>query len=275
MRRPTALLLVVLAGLTGCAGTWDKISSRRFREDPFGTMVDRRDPLEVIRSSPEGDDRAAAMRKLKEPAIAGRSEAEQDEALKLLTEAAINDPSPVVRVAAIDTLGRFRDPRVVKSLTAAYFQADGTTTEPKAAGRNPLTGPAGFAPEIASVIRGRAVESLAKTNNPEAVPILAQAATGADKTGSGDRDTRLAAVRGLKTMRSPESVAALSRVLAMEKSRDPAMAGRAHEGLVALTGQNIPDDPQAWDLAVRNGQAPVVPEPNVIQQAAAWALGNW
>ena len=275
MRWPTAMLLVIFAGLTGCAGAWDKVSSRRFRENPFGTIYDRRDPLEVMRTSLEGDDRAQAMRKLKEPALHGRTDADQDEAMKILTDAAINDPSPVVRVAAIDALGRFRDPRAVKSLSAAYYQAGGGSIESTGATRNTLSGPTGFAPEIASVIRGRAIESLAKTNSPEAVTVLAQVATGAEKSGGADRDTRLAAVRGLKAVRSPESVAALTKVLAMEKTRDPAMADRAHEGLVALTGQNIPDDPQAWDLAVRNGQAPVAPAPNFIEQAAAWALGNW
>ncbi len=277
MTRPIFAVLVLSVGLTGCAGSWDKVSSRRFRENPFGTMFDRRDPLGVMRSSPEGDDRAAAMRKLKEPAANGRGEPEQEEALKLLTDAAINDPSPVVRVAAIDALGRFRDPRAVKSLTAAYYQAGGTPidpTNPNPNANRSLSGPVGFAPEIASVIRSRSVESLANSGSPEAVPVLAQVATGAEKTGGSDRDTRLAAVRGLKAMRSQDAVAALAKVLAMEKTRDPAMADRAHEGLVALTGKNLPDDPQQWDLAVRNGQAPVVAEPNFVQQAAAWAFGN-
>lgn len=289
MRRPNLLFtaLVGAVAATGCAGSWDKISSRKFRENPIGTMFDRRDPLGVMQNSPEGDDRAAAMRKLKEPAANGRDQQEQEEALKLLTEAAINDPSPVVRVAAIEALGKFQDPRAVRSLTAAYYQAGGTAAEPAAApagvqlasggralDRSNLTGPTGFAPEITATIRSRAIESLALSGNAEAAPILAQVATGAEKTGGSDRDTRLAAVRGLKKMRSQESVTALAKVLAMEKSRDPAMADRAHEGLVSLTGQNLPDDPQKWDLVVRNGQAPVVPEPNFLQQAAGWALGG-
>ncbi len=277
MSRPIFAVLVLVVGLTGCTGTWDKVSSRRFRDDPVGTMFDRRDPLEAMRKSSEGDDRATAMRKLKEPLANGRGEPEQEEALRLLTDAAINDPSPVVRVAAIDALGRFRDPRATKSLTAAYYQAGGTPVDPlnpAPTATRSLAGPVGFAPEVASVIRSRAVESLAKSNNPEAVPVLVQIATGVEKTGGSDRDTRLAAVRGLKSMRSQDSVAALAKVLAMEKTRDPAMADRAHEGLVALTGQNLPDDPQQWDLAVRNGQAPVVAEPNFIQQAASWAFGN-
>jgi HEAT repeat protein len=279
MIRPLYAVVILAIGLTGCAGTWDKISSRRFRENPIGAMYDRRDPLDVMRTSLEGDDRAAAMRKLKEPASHGRGEAEQEEAMRLLTEAAINDSSPVVRVAAIDALGRFRDPRAVRSLTAAYYRAGGTPADPAnpiqpaSTGRS-LSGPVGFAPEIASVVRGRAIESLAQSGSPEAVSVLAQVATGAEKSGGSDRDTRLAAVRGLKTMRSQDSVAALAKVLAMEKSRDPAMADRAHEGLVALTGRNLPDDPQQWDLAVRNGQAPVVAEPNFVQQAAFWAFGN-
>lgn len=273
MRRPIFLPLLIVVGTTGCAGTWDTISSRRFRDDPVGTMFDNRDPLNVIRTSPEGDDRAAAMRKLKEPAAHGRGDAEQDEAVKLLTDSAINDPSPVVRVAAIDALGRFRDPRAARSLVAAYYQAGGTPADAKA-DRASLAGPTGFAPEVASLIRGRAVAGLANSGSAEAVPVLAQVAVGAEKSGGADRDTRLAAVRGLRKVRSPEAVTALNKVLAMEKTRDPALADRAHEGLVSLTGKNLPNDPQEWDLLVRNGQAAVAPEPNMVQQAAAWVLGK-
>jgi HEAT repeat protein len=285
------VLFALALGPTGCTGFWDKMSSRKFRDDPWGTLHDRRDPLQVMRTSPEGDDRAAAMKKLKEPARNGRPAPDQDEALKLLTDAAINDPSPVVRVAAIDALGRFQDPRAVKSLTAAYYQAGGGSTpqtDPAASGlqlasggrelgtfdKASLTGPTGFAPDVASVIRSRSVEALANTGNAEAVGMLTQVATGTEKTGGGDRDARLAAVRGLKSLRSPESVAALSKVLAAEKTRDPALADRAHEGLVSLTGQSLPDDPQKWEALVRSGQATVVPPPNAIQQAGAWVLGN-
>lgn len=292
LRQPVTLLLLGLsAGLTGCAGAWDKMSSRRFRDDPWGTMFDRRDPLEVMKTSPEGDDRAAAMRKLKEPAANGRSSAEQEEALRLLTDAAINDPSPVVRIAAIGKLGEFQDVRAVKSLTAAYYQAGGGAASPlndadatlqlasggRALGttdRMSLAGPLGFGPDVTNVIRARAVEALASTGKAEAVGILAQVATGAEKVGGTDRDTRLAAVRGLKQLRTPESVAALSNVLTVEKTRDPALAQRAHEGLVNLTGQSLPDDPQKWDALVRSGQAPVVAAPNVIQQASATIFGN-
>lgn len=291
MRRLYGILLFGFAlAPVGCTGFWDKMSSRKFRDNPYGTMFDSRDPLTVMRTSVEGDDRAAAMKKLKEPAQNGRPTAEQDEALKLLTDAAINDPSPVVRVAAIDALGRFLDPRAVTSLTAAYYQAGGTPAATPApasdlqlasGGREltgfdkaSLTGPTGFAPDVASLIRSRSVEALANTGNAQAVGILTQVATGGEKTGGGDRDTRLAAVRGLKQLRTPESVAALTKVLAVEKTRDPALADRAHEGLVSLTGQSLPDDPQKWDALVRSGQAPVVAPPNVIQQAGAWVLGN-
>ncbi|QEL18098.1 HEAT repeat domain-containing protein [Limnoglobus roseus] len=286
------VLFAVGLSLSGCTGAWDKMSSRKFRDHPYDVMFDRRDPLTVMRTSPEGDDRAGAMKKLKEPAANGRSADEQEEALKLLTDAAINDPSPVVRVAAIDALGRFQDVRAVKSLTAAYYQSGGTSA-PKtdapltglqltSGGRElgsmdrsaSLSGPSGFAPDVASVIRSRAVEALANTGKPEAVGLLTQVAAGTEKTGGGDRDTRLAAVRGLKQLRTPESVAALSGVLTAEKTRDPALADRAHEGLVNLTGQSLPNDPQKWDAVVKSGQAAVVPAPNAVQQAGAWIFGN-
>ena len=83
MIRPLYAVVILAIGLTGCAGTWDKISSRRFRENPIGAMYDRRDPLDVMRTSLEGDDRAAAMRQVEGTGFArpGRSGAGRGDAI--------------------------------------------------------------------------------------------------------------------------------------------------------------------------------------------------
>ena len=92
-------------------------------------MFKSEDPMTVMRSSPEGDQRAKAMRKLKEPALSGNAQ-DQEQAIELLSQAAPSDPSPVVRVAAIDALGRFKDERAVPILTAAYHQSSGAAIKP-------------------------------------------------------------------------------------------------------------------------------------------------
>jgi HEAT repeat protein len=269
----TRLLTIALtAGLTGCAATADTLTSRKFRQKPFETLFQPGDPLTVMRTSPEGDERAAAMRRLKEPLLDGRSQVEQDEAVELLSAAATSDPSPVVRVAAVGALGRFQDERAVKVLTAAYHQATGATG-PQAGDRLALAGPTGFAPEMVTIIRTRVVESLAATGRPEAVPVLTQVAAGAEGPADADRDVRLAAVRGLARLRVPESAVALSKVLTAEKGKDPALAGRAHAGLVSLTGQNHPADPEQWQAVVQAGVT-IAPEPDPVQRAAAWVLNQ-
>ena len=106
--RLIAMVALVAAG-SGCASTWETMTSRQFRDKPFGTMFGTEDPLTVLRENPDGETRARAMRRLKEPAANGRPQAEQEEALQILSTAATSDSSPWVRMAAIDALGKFQD----------------------------------------------------------------------------------------------------------------------------------------------------------------------
>jgi hypothetical protein len=102
-----AAAVAATVGLTGCASTWDTMSSKRFRDDPFGVMFQSDDPMTVLRENPDGEARARAMRTLKEPG----AEPEQTEALEILSAAATTDPSPWVRVAAIDASTRWAGSR--------------------------------------------------------------------------------------------------------------------------------------------------------------------
>ena len=270
-----ALLTVAISAsaFTGCASTWDAISSRKVRQDPM-SLFKSEDPMHVLRNKVAGGERAVAMRNLKEPAAIGASAAEQEEVLQILAQAAMTDPSPVVRTAAIDALGRFRDPRAVQLLIAAYQKADGipggTALSSVTPGVEPvgaldkkgvedllgLSGPIGFQPELTTTIRQRAVVALAKSNSPEAVAFLAQVAVGDGKGStekSEDREVRVAAVRGLGQMRQKPAVVALSQVLQAETGKDVVLASRAHEGLVELTGQNLSADPAKWNSVVQTG----------------------
>jgi len=267
-----ALLFAAIStsALAGCAGTWDKVSSRKTRQDPM-SLFKSEDPMHVLRNKVAGGERAAAMRQLKEPG-SGNS-AEQDEVLQILAQAATADPSPVVRTAAIDALGRFRDARAVPLIISAYEKAEGIpggTVLSAASGVEPagvldpkgvddllgLNGPIGFQPELTTTIRQRSLVALSNSNGPEAVAFLAKIAVG---TGKGttekpeERDVRVAAVRGLGQMHQKPAVVALARVLEAETGKDLVLASRAHEGLVDLTGKNLPADPAKWNNVVQTG----------------------
>lgn len=257
---PIAGLVIVSLGQTGCAGTWDTITSHRFLdgmlEHPYATTKTlwvHEDPMLVLRTEPprDGDERADAMHRLQEPIRNKGTQEDQDIIINILAKAAVTDPSPVLRMEAIGALGRFEDPRAVGILISAYQSAHGRRNndepppapqlKPEAvgaglsAGRAPtsqMTGfastiksPTGFQPEWVTAIRCRAAESLGRTGREEAVKFLSSIAGGAGKDiapeGSEDRDIRLAAVRGLGLCRQPDSVVALAQVLNQATSVNP------------------------------------------------------
>lgn len=289
-------------GLTGCAGTWDTFTSRRFRDAPMTTMqrmVSPEDPLAVLRASPprDGDERAKAMRRLKEPIENGGSQQDQDEVVELLARTATSDPSPLLRLSAVEAIGRFHDQRAAGVLMYAYQKAHGRTddgaapeaelsvqpaggTTGRIPGRTgvdrPLAPPTGYAPDTVAVIRCRTLDALGRTHSPEAVRFLATVANGpATDTvmdGSDDRDVRLAAVRGLGHCRQPEAVVALTQVLGRESGKDMAIVGRAHDGLVRLTAKRLPPDPQKWDAVVQAGVV-IAPDPTWVDSAVETAAG--
>ena len=274
--------VMAVACQLGCAGTWDVVSSRKFREAPFHTMFTSEEPITVLRNKVDGNARADAMRRLKEPAKNGKSPQEQDEALNYLYAAATTDPSPIVRVAGIDALGRFDDPRTVALLKDAYAKADGVPSDPAKLSTTDLQqvanidtiaalAPTGFEPSFVATLRSRTVTAMAGKPSPEAVAFLAKVAT-TDPSSTDqqlDRDVRAAAVRGLGQMRSKESVTALASVLKQEAGRDVVLASTAHEGLVELTGKNLPADPDQWSKVVQAGVT-VDPKPANVFEQMGW-----
>lgn len=284
---PIAGIVWVSVALAGCAGPMDTITSRRFRQSPFDTtwkMIRPEDPVVVLLADPPrtGDEQAKAMLRLREPLADGHGQQEQDAVVEILGTAATADASPVMRLAAIDALSRFQDARVGGILMLAYQNAHGRAAEPAPAVRTPgprplVTGPTGYAPEVVSAIRGRAVDGLAKTGRAEVVPFLASIANGPVGSnrpdGADDREVRLAAVRGLGRCRHPDAVVALAQVLSAEAGKDPAVTGRAHDGLVHLTGHRLPADPARWNEVVQAGVT-IAPEPNAIEQAVNWVRGT-
>ncbi len=307
-----SLLLAGLVGASivsaGCTSMWDAVTSRNFREQPFktvGQVIVPEDPVVVLRADPPrtGDERAKAMHRLKEPIYNKGTQLDQDQIIDILAQSATRDPSPVLRFAAIEALGRFEDPRAVSILILAYQQADGQpdpmdplkkpATETGivpigglSAGRAPtriggesfpLTGPTGFPPDTVATLRCRCLESLGRTHKPDAARFLAAVAgaSGLDvkPPGYDDLEVRQAAVRALGQCRQPEAVVALAYVLNAEANKDVTLARGAHKGLVRLTGQKHPPDPQRWNEVVQAGVT-LAPEPtwfeNAVQQAVIW-----
>jgi HEAT repeat protein len=284
--RRALILIAATAAVAhvGCAGTWEAVSARKFREAPLKSMFSSEEPISVLRNKVDGNERADAMRRLKEPTASGKSPAEQDEAMQILWTAATTDPSPIVRVAAIDALGRFTDPRAVGLLKDAYEKADGVPSDPAKLATTDLTqvasvddiamlAPTGFEPSFVATLRQRTITALAGKPSPEAVAFVAKVATTAPSATEQqqlDRDVRSAAVRGLGQMRSPEAVTALATVLKQEAGRDVVLAQNAHEGLKTLTGKDLPADPDKWQAVIQTGGATVEPKPTNLIEQMGW-----
>ena len=65
---------VVSFGLVGCASTWDRVSSKSFRDAPITAMTKNDEPMHTLVTKKDGNSRTEAMRKLKEPIANGQSE---------------------------------------------------------------------------------------------------------------------------------------------------------------------------------------------------------
>ena len=277
-----------LLGLCGCANTLDSLSTRRFRDRPFETMFSSPDPMVVLRTSAEGDERIRAMQVVKEPRKGGGSEAQQEELVGLLSTAATSDKSGLCRVAAIDALSRFEDPRVPEILVSAYHNAGveapisvanapepNNPVETVGFRRRPAAGPkrAVFGPEDVTAIQCRSLEALGQRPTPAGLTLLCEVASAPapkqeakepldllNPSGEGvNRDAvRVAAVRALGQYRGDRQAAeVLIRILQTEK--DVVLRSRAHESLIKVTGQKLPPDGPAWQEWLSGKQPPAPP----------------
>jgi hypothetical protein len=231
---------VLAVQLAGCASFWDDVTSRDFK---FKDLYTRKDPVSVLNTSDDGDQRAKALRSLTEPTTRGGSEVEQQRTIEVLSRAAISESQPCVRIAAIETLGKFQDPRAVTALTGAYEAA------------SQLSG------DAAANVRCLALTSLGKTKRPEAVAYLVRVAQTptpsdlSDRERQQGRDCRLAAVRALGNFEHSREVGdAMTRLLQSEK--DVAMRDRAKETYAAATGAK-----PTTDIGPTDPPTPAAPAP--------------
>lgn len=269
--RSFALGSLAFLGLvgTGCADFRDRVSSHRFREAPFKTIIRNDDPVQVLRNAPEGDDRVWAMQNLKEPILNGGSETDQAEIMQILGQTATTDRSGLCRLAAIETLSRFQDPRVPDLLTAAYQNATGEpppqTTSPD--GVVPVglrtrlfaRSTNSFTPETITSVQVKALEAMGQARSANGLNLLCEVA-GTPVTRrelSPDEvalpieevvnkfDIRLAAIRALANyVGESKPIPILVRILQVE--RDVALKNRAHESLMTITGQRFSHESEPW-----------------------------
>ncbi len=223
----------------------------------------RSDPMTVLRTSTDGDERAKAMYALKEPKKNGDSDAIQEEAIQILTDAAVNDPRALCRMAGLSALGRFEDPRAVKAILAGYY------------------GSSAFPTDQANSIRVAAMTALGHKRSSESLALLARAAAAptaasakpdvqlasqkeedpidkilaqTDPDVQATRDARLAAVRAMGMSKDPNAVPVLIPLLA---ESDVALRDRAHEALQNITGhKDVAPTAEAWSQRLNMQAAP-------------------
>ncbi|MCS6851105.1 MAG: HEAT repeat domain-containing protein [Gemmataceae bacterium] len=248
---------VAVVGLSGCASFWDDVTSRNFT---CKSLFVSPDPLVVLRDSQDGNERAKALRSLKEPKRHGGSDHDQDAILKILTTAATSDRQPYCRLAAIDALSRFEDPRAVQALIDAFEAA-----------------PQSFTSDIATVIQVQALTALGERRHPSALDLLVRvvreppaASDVSDQEKQQSLDRRIAAARALGNFSQYQAAQALVHVLRHEK--DVALRARAHESLQRATGKKLPPDAKQWEELLQRSPA----EPSLVEERnRTWKLLSW
>jgi hypothetical protein len=231
MRWVGCLAGVALASLSlcGCASFWDDVTSSTYDwKHPFT----KPNPFSVLRDSTDGDERAKALQALREPKQFGGTDHDQDAVVKILVTGASQEKQFLCRLAAIESLGHFKDPRAVKGLTDAFY-ASGT-----------------YPPEQATRLQCQAAVALGETGNPEAMKFLLNVLRGPSGGGSDQEkqqvmDVRIAAARALGNFHDHLATEALARICQNEK--DVALHDCAHDSLEACAGRKIPPDFKAWD----------------------------
>jgi hypothetical protein len=240
-----------LLGSFGCAGFWDEVTSRDFK---LQALFDQPHPMEVLAHSSDGDKRATALRSLREPKQYGGTDAEQDQVVTLLIRAAVSERQALCRLAAIQALGRFKDPRAVQGLIDAYYAVTEQRLDPTALASKRAELVNTFSPEMVTRIQCQALTSLGQTGSPMAVELLTTVAREPQPEGQARQqaiDVRIAAARALARYPQHRTAEALVHVLRTEK--DVALRDAAHESLQASTGKKLPPDPKAWERLLRPG----------------------
>jgi hypothetical protein len=262
---------------SGCAYFWDDVTSRNFN---LGEFIRSPNPFLVLRDSDDGNRRARALRSLEEPKQHEGSDQDQDAVVKILTAAATTERQPLCRLAAIEALGRFHDPRAVHALQEAYFNAGNFPREKSAsAATEGVMGSSAVSSPLVLQIKCQAIASLGRTGNPEAVAFLVNVLNNppaSKESAEGQRqqmtDERIAAARALGNFKDYKAIEALVQVLKTEK--DVALLDRAHDSLEACSGQKLPADMQDWGPVLHPETKPQVASDSDKHSVLGWFHSN-
>jgi hypothetical protein len=250
--RLTCGLAWLTVGVCGCVHSLDEMTARDFK---FSQMFTRQNPMVVLRDSTDGDQRARALRELKEPLANGGSQKDQDAIVEILTTSATKDKEALCRMAAIKALAKFKDARAVPAL----IQAD------QVAERD-------YSRDMSTILRQQALTALGETHDPQAREwLILVARAGAKEESEVEKlqtlDVRLAAIRSLGKYSQYESTETLLHLFKTDK--DVAVRERAYESLEVATGKHLPPDAKAWeDLLHRSGQPTAAPQGTLAKDPA-------
>jgi hypothetical protein len=211
-------------------------------------------PYEVLQHSTDGDMRARAYRVVKEQGgIMGGDQESQNKLLFLMMKGAREEKDSICRLAALERLGEFKDPRVKR-----FFLESMNDKKPVLyADPDPL-------------VRAKALETLAHFDDPTVVPTLARA------MNDPHPDASLVAIREMKRFRTPEATAALLDRLRTEEARkvrerNVALQHEIGDSLQAMTGQKLPPKAQAWEEYLVRGKVQDPPkEENSLIKLTTW-----
>jgi HEAT repeat protein len=223
--------------LTGCANFWDDVTSQDFK---FSQWWQKPNPYVVLRDSTDGDQRAKALRALREPKTHGGTDKDQDTVVGILVSAASSEKQFLCRVAAVESLGQFQDPRAVNGLIDAFYKSGS------------------FGPELSTRLQCQAVASLGNTHNPAAISFLGTVVKGAPAEGTEQEkqqvmDVRIAAAHALGNFNKYAAAEALVQVL--QKERDVALCDASFESLQLCAGKNLPSDYKNWNEVLAEAKA--------------------
>jgi HEAT repeat protein len=245
------LLLLLPLGPVGCSGFWDEVTSHEFEFKSLYSSPPN--PLVVLAEDKDGDHRRKALLRLQEPNTHGGTAQEQEMVLELLANIAVKDPQPLCRLAAIDALGKFKDPRAVKIIETAYYAADKSRPSDSATLRQVASLSVTsnhFTPDTSNLIKVQSIEALGNTANDGALALLVlvlrqPTGDGSDLERPANLDERIAAARALSHFTQAQATEALLKVL--ETDKDVALRDRAAESLQKITGKELPADFKAWN----------------------------
>jgi hypothetical protein len=211
-------------------------------------MFTKPNPMLVLRDSRDGDERAKALRALHEPIKNGGTPHDQEIVFKILEQATVSEHTAMARMAAVESLSHFKDPRAAAALKAAYYQAYGYRNESGEEFKYPA--------ETVTILRCKCLQGMGELENPAVVEHLVSIlreppVKGSDQDRQWAMDLRIAAARSLGKYNQPLATEALLEVL--KGDRDVALRDRAHDALETSTGQKLPEDYQACVQAVHSG----------------------